>query len=133
MKYLVFKIALKLYQMQQIHQKHLDNSVPFDCHLHCRSALHTTAHRKNKTVTDMHSNHRPQPATLVKVLMFTCLFSVIPCWSFYVLLSHKSWQAFKKAFVIHNSTLCFTKICFIILINLVLRSAKVLLCFLVGL
>jgi len=50
--------------MQPIDQKHLDNTVSFDGHLHCWSPGHTTTHRKNKTVTDMHFNHRPQPATL---------------------------------------------------------------------
>ena len=43
-KNLVFETVFKMHQMQPIHQKHLDNSVSFDGHLHCWSPLHTTAH-----------------------------------------------------------------------------------------
>jgi len=72
-----------LLQMRIINQKPFSNVAPFDGHLHCSSPLHSPTHRNNKTTTD--DSPIKYRKTFAGVLMFTCLFTVIPYWTFYVL------------------------------------------------
>jgi len=83
-----------LRQMQIIHQKTFNKVKPFDAHLHFCSPLHSTTHGNNQTPYKVN-----YCKTLAVVLMFTCLFTVIPYWMFYVLELCKARQIFKDAFL----------------------------------
>lgn len=81
-----------VYQNLYIWLSHL--KVTYIAVLHC-----TRPHRSSGKATDVGLRVLPSTATVARVLMFTCPFSVIPYWIFYVLLLHKAWHALKEFFV----------------------------------
>jgi hypothetical protein len=81
-------------------------------------------HTQKQLDGDWRKPDKQNTATLAGVSTFTCVFSVILYWTFYVLLLRNAWHTFKEAYVIDVFIVRYIKTGFIVIIILLLRFEK---------